>query len=196
MALEPLKKVTAAKAAEICRRFKLGAAARPLLADDPAPELFLDRLMAEGRYADAAEFLAHALPKREAVWWGCLCARGALTDSAPIEVRQTLQAAATWVTQPVEENRRAAFQQAEATGYDTPSSWAALGAFWSGGSIAPAGQPETAPGESMTGTAVTTAVMLAALQPDPADAEAKFRRFLEQGIDIAKGGSGKRKPGG
>jgi len=27
----------------------------------------------EELYPDAVDFLAHALPKREAVWWGCLC---------------------------------------------------------------------------------------------------------------------------
>ena len=34
-------------------------------------------------YTDAVRFLAHALPKREAVWWACLCVRKAAGANPP-----------------------------------------------------------------------------------------------------------------
>ncbi len=34
----------------------------------------LDRLTAGGFLIEATRLVAHALPKREAVWWACMCA--------------------------------------------------------------------------------------------------------------------------
>jgi hypothetical protein len=34
----------------------------------------LQRLEARGFLVEAARLVAHALPKREAVWWACMCA--------------------------------------------------------------------------------------------------------------------------
>lgn len=191
MELGTLTKVTAATAAEVGRRAGLGEEAQALLTETMAPAQFLDLLIEREQYADAVRFLAHALPKREAVWWACLCARGGLPEDAKPPVIEALKAAEAWVLKPVEETRRAAMACAEAAGFDSPSSWAAVGAFWSGGSMAPPDAPPVPPGEELTGTAVAGAVMLAAVQTEPERAEEKFRRFLLQGIDIANGGSGK-----
>jgi len=143
-----------------------------------------------GMMADAARFMAHALPKREAVWWACMCARA--TDPAPAPPdAEALAAAEAWVRRPEEDLRRAAMARAEAAGFRSAEAWAAVGAFWSGGSMAPPGQPVVPPADHLTGVAVAGAVSLAAVRREPERAEATFRRFVESGLDIAAGGSGR-----
>jgi hypothetical protein len=109
----------------------------------------------------------------------------------PPEVAAALQAAEAWVFQPTEENRRAAMQKAEIAGFNTPSAWSAVAVFWSGGSMAPPEAPPVPPAERLLATAVTSAVILAAVSAEPQFADRKYRRFLEAGIDIARGGSGR-----
>jgi hypothetical protein len=143
---------------------------------------------------DAARFLAHALPKREAVWWACLAARAALGDEPPETLRQAVETAEAWVYRPNEDNRRAAMGAATAAGSDNPASWAARGAFWSGGSLTPPDAPVVPPGETLIAQAVAGAVCLAAVQREPARAAEKYRGFTTQGLDIAAGGTGRLKP--
>lgn len=188
-------KIKAERASEVCRLYTPEPDAAALLTLDDTPGDFLDRLIAQGRLADAARFLAFALPRREAVWWACLCARDMLPDGAKPGEVAALEAAEAWVFKPVEDNRRAAMARAEAAGFTSPSSWAAVGAFWSGGSLAPPDLPEVPPGPELTGTAVSSAITIAAVQTQPEHAHAKYRRFLDYGLDIANGGTGRRKAG-
>lgn len=183
-----LTKVTAATAAEIAQQCQLQEA-QAVLQPEHTPAQFLEQLMAQKYWADAVRFLAHGLPKREAVWWSCICVEHGLNDATVVDVKLALQTAKQWVYQPTEEHRRVAQIAAEKVGYDQPVSWAALAAFWSGGSITAPEAPEVAPGPSLTGHAVAGAILLAAVQ-EPAQAEQCYQRFLQQGIHIANGGNG------
>lgn len=186
-----LSKVQATTAAEVCRLYELDPDAAALLDEASTPASFMERLMAEQRFADAARFLAYALPKREAVWWACLCARSVMDDSVSPDNLAALDAAEAWVYKPVDENRRKAMALAEKTPMDTSASWAAVAAFWSAGSMAPEDAPSVPPGEELTGAAVSGAVILAAVQIEPEKAPYKYERFLTQGLDVARGGSGR-----
>jgi hypothetical protein len=98
-----------------------------------------------------------------------------------------LEAAERWVADPSETNRRAAGVCAEAASYETPGAVAALAAFWSEGSLAPAdAAPVTVPPHLGPG-AVTSAVQLAAVVCEPQKAPDKFTRFLEIGTAVAQG---------
>lgn len=191
MELGALKKITANAASDIARRVKLSAEAEALLTRTATPAAYLGALTAAGLDADAVRFLAFALPKREAVWWACLAARDALaTDNRP-EVAACLAAAEAWVYRPDDEKRRQTLPLAEAIGFETPAGYAALAAYWSGGSIAPPGTPEVPPDPSLTPTMAGAAVLLAAAKPDPLKAPAKHRLAITRAIDIANGGSGR-----
>ena len=72
-----LPKITTTRVREVCRAFELSEPGQRLLDDRITPLQFVSRLIEIECFADAVSFLAHALPKREAVWWGCLCARDA-----------------------------------------------------------------------------------------------------------------------
>ncbi|MBR0650320.1 hypothetical protein GXW78_11655 [Roseomonas terrae] len=151
----------------------------------------VDRLVAAGRYQDAVKLLAHALPKREAVWWACMCARAIPDAGLPPTDAAAIDAAEGWVRRPDEQARRAAATAAEKTKFATPESWAAMGAFWSGGSMAPDGQMVVPPPEHLTATAVTGSVMLAAVRHAPDKQKDRLERFVVSARDIAGGGAGR-----
>jgi hypothetical protein len=181
-----LPKVKAASAAEVCRQFDLAPEARPLLQDKQTPRQFLDALLAGRHYRAAVPFLAYALPAREAVWWGCLCWRH-LAGSRPPAEAAACKAAAKWVLEPTEENRRAAEAAANAAGLATPAGSLALAAFWSGGSITPPNLPAVAPKPHMTPRAIAAALRLASVQGDPAKIPETLRAFVELGLGVAEG---------
>jgi hypothetical protein len=150
------------------------------------------RLEAAGLRNEAARLAAHALPKREAVWWGCMCAR-AVPDPALLPVdAEALAAAEAWVRKPGDDAlRRAAMEAAQRTAFRTPEAWAAVGAFWSGGSMAPPGQPVVPPPDHLTGVAISGGVVLAAVRLRPERAQDRLARFLVAARDIAAGGAGR-----
>lgn len=189
MSNDTLAKISATKAAEVCRHFPLGEEAKKLLRNGLTPRQFLDLLVEKQLYQDATRFLAHALPKREAVWWACVCVRRVSGPDLPPSTTVALQAASAWVVDPTADNRRAAMQAAEAAGFGTPAGCAGAAAFWSGGSVGPPNVPAIPPGEALTAQGVTGALLLAAVQAEPAKAPEKYRKFLAQGIEVAQGAS-------
>lgn len=169
--------------------------AEPVLAGCVHVPDAIERLAAAGFLLEAAKLTAHALPKREAVWWACMCARHtAPTDQAALA--ELCSAAETWVRKQSDESRRAAFEMAQAMGLATPEAWAAVGAFWAGDSMAPVGQPKVPPPGHLCGTAIAGSVNLAAVRDHPVRRDARLTQFLESARDIGKGGAGRLPPGG
>ena len=176
-------------------RLELDAECAGLVQGAATAEAAIARLEAAGKLIEACRVVAHALPKREAVWWACMCARGAPPD--PVETpadQAALLAAETWVRRPEEAHRRAAMTAAEAAKFRSTEAWAAVGAFWSGGSMGPEGQPAVPPPEHLTGVAVSGAVVLAAVRTEVNTHAARLGRFLASARDIAQGGAGRVPP--
>ncbi len=188
-------KIRAATAEEVYAGTEPSEEAKPHLAPGIAPIAYVSKLKTADLFADAVDFLARALPKREAVWWACLCVQDLAPVPAQPLVGRALKAAEAWVYRPTEENRRAAEATANALKTPHPARWAAMGAFWSGGSMAPPGSPEVRPADDFTAKAISGAVQMAA-GLEPPHMEARRKTFLDYGIDIANGGSGRPpKPG-
>jgi hypothetical protein len=170
--------------------------ADPVLAGLAHPAVAMEKLAAAGFLLEAARLGAHALPKREAVWWACMCARHTVAADPPPALAELVQLAETWVRKQSDEARRAAFDRAQALGLDTAEAWCCVGAFWAGDSMAPLNQPKVPPAPHLCGTAVAGAVTLAAVRGDPLKRDARLARFLESLRDIAGGGAGRLPPGG
>jgi hypothetical protein len=152
----------------------------------------VQRLEAAGFGPEAARLTAHALPKREAVWWACMCAAAVPDPALPTSDSAARLAAEAWVRQPGDDGlRRTAWDAAQATAFQSPEAWAAVGAFWSGTSMAPSGQPDVPPAEHLTGVAISGAIALASVRRHPARAAARLTRFLQAARDIAAGGAGR-----
>lgn len=189
--LKPFVKLSAPTVEAIVPACDLSPEAQALPRTAP-PEQFVAALLVAGLTPDAVRFLSQALPKREGVWWACLAARAAaeVSPARPIDL-EALTAAEAWVFKPTEDNRRAAMDRAQAAEFSSPGAWAAVGAFWSGGSMAPPGQPAVPPAPHLAGRAISGAVMLAAAQGQATLAPQRYARFIAQGMDIASGGNGK-----
>ena len=188
--MSSLRKVAANTAGEIAQHIELNPEAEELLVEQEKPEAYLRTLIDKELFDDAITFLAHALPKREAVWWACLTTRNTLDQAAQENFKNALQAAENWVFKPTEAHRRAAEHWALKTDFQHPASWAAMAAFWSMGSVTKPDEPAVPPGPYLYAHAVSGAVILSATLQDPDNSESHFKQFLVQGIDIANGGRG------
>lgn len=190
-AAAPLPKLAAPLAPLMARLELEPPAAQALVGAQTAAE-GLQRLEAAGFFNEAARLSAHALPKREAVWWACMCAVAVPDAELPAADAAARTAAEAWVRKPGDDAlRRAAWEAAQATAFRSPEAWAAVGAFWSGGSMSPEGQPVVPPADHLTGVAVSGAVVMAAVRGHPERAPARLQRFLAAARDIAAGGAGR-----
>ncbi|NOQ36415.1 MAG: hypothetical protein GQ569_11060 [Methylococcaceae bacterium] len=186
-------KITEALAATITATLELSDEANVLLGETMTPADYLQQLMDNALYNDAINFLANALPKREAVWWACVCAKQTLNDKSPASDVKAVELAEAWVYKPVQEVCEPNYAAAEATEFKTPAGWAAISAFWSGENISPSKEAIVPPPEGLTGKAVNGAVILAAVQEeDPKIITANYQLFLAKGVDVACGGDGRQ----
>jgi hypothetical protein len=175
-------------AVELCVVADVSEEARALLADGapvPPPRAFVELLVARGFHADAVRVIAHALPRREAVWWAWVCARKAAGDNPPPPIKAALDATERWIVQPTEDHRRQAMAFGEAADFGTPAGAAGLAAFMSTGSLAPPEAPVVPPGEFMAAKAVSGSVTLAAVLKEPERAKEKFSEFVQLGLEVA-----------
>jgi hypothetical protein len=180
--------------ATLLRRAALSPEAAASLAGCTDVAQALDRLESEGFASEAVRVLAHALPKREGVWWACVCA--AHTTPADLSDADELArlSAEQWVRQQKDALRRDAMSHAEAGGFMSAEAWSAIAAFWSGESLAPPGARTVPPLPEQTGTAVAAAVTLASVRGDGQRFAERLQRFLDSGRDILSGGTGRMAP--
>jgi len=180
-----LPKVAAATAEEVLARYEASKDALALVKPGMAPEPFLDRLQGVGLYEDALAFLAYALPRREALWWGLACVRKVTPADAPPEIAAALAATDAWTAAPSEERRRAALKAAEAATYGTPAGCLALAVFFNEGSLAPPDCPPIPVGEWFCARTVAAAVHLGSLALGPEQSEKTARDYVNLGIGVA-----------
>lgn len=172
--------------AEIVEVSELSDEALTLFAEVQTPKEFVELLLEHEHYPDAVSVLAHALPKREAVWWAWVSARRASGEDPPDEIREVLEATESWIKEPTDQNRRVTMEKAEAADFATAAGCAGLAAFLSGDSLAPPELEAVPPGEYMAAKAISGAIVLAAVLEEPEKANEKFQGFVEQGMVVAE----------
>src|SRR5947209_1538752 len=89
--------VLSRNATEAGKAVPLSPDAKALLRPQLTARQFLDELAGKGLFDQALTFLAHALPKRSAVWWAGQCVRQVLGAGAAPEAKAALAAAERWV---------------------------------------------------------------------------------------------------
>jgi hypothetical protein len=169
---------------DLCERAKVEEGAKALLKDEHTPRQFLELLTGKGLFLDAIRFLAYALPKREAVGWGCLCVRHSMGTEDASKISETQVAAERWVSNPDEGNRQAAKAAVDKEGAESPSGLLALAAYFSGGSVVPANLEPVPPPDHVTPQFVAGAVMISAVKNQPEKAVEKYRAFLQKGMAL------------
>jgi hypothetical protein len=195
MSTTQMNKLSAAQLDQVLGHCELPAEAQAHVAGIGDVNAVIDILARNEFLVEAARVFAHALPKREAVWWACMCAM----NTAPAEVgepdRKARELAEQWVRAQTDELRRAAMAEAKNAGFQSPEAWAGVAAFWSGDSLAPPdAQMKVPPPGHLTGVAVAGAVALASVRLKPAAKDQRLRRFLDSARDIAAGGPGRLAP--
>ena len=187
---DPRLRMTGSRPVQVCHGLALSDAARAALADDPSPACFLDALSAAECHEDAVQFLAHAMPRVDAVRWACDCARAAGGDTLPVVASVALAAALRWAAAPSAQRCQDAAEVAEAEGMQDEGAarFVALAAAWSGDSLVAEGLPPTPPPEGLGSAAVAAAVMIAAATGEPAQMGERYRDFIARGMGVARMG--------
>jgi hypothetical protein len=170
---------------EVVEASELSEEARALFTGDQEPKAFVESLLEHDHYPDAVRLLAHALPKREAVWWAWVTARRTAGDGPPEEIQAVLDATEVWIKEPTDQNRRVVMEKAEIAEFSTAAGCAGLAAFLSGDSLAPPDVEPVAPGEYMAANAISGSIVLAAVSNEPEKANEKLQEFAEQGMVVA-----------
>ena len=184
-------KITQANTQLLCQTIELNETAKVLLQACPTSVDYIQQLVDKKLYTDAVKVLAHALPKREATWWACLCARKTLTDTLLATESKAIELAEAWVYKPSEENRKLLIPLVETAHFKSAASWAAVAAFWSGSNISLTPEVTIPATEGLTAKAVIGAIITAAVSDKPENIASNYQFFLKQGIDIACGGDGR-----
>jgi hypothetical protein len=150
---------------------------------DQSPLVFLRELAKGPTPEDAIPFCAYLLPRREAVWWASQSVRGLLDKPSEYD-EVALHAAEDWVREPEEPKRREALQVGTTANQGAASTWVALAAGWSGGSmiLGNLGGPLAPP--ELTAKAAFTAIRIA-LGGKP-DRIGCIARCVEHGVRIAE----------
>ena len=126
--------------------------------DDPTIDAI--RKSASGEdYRAAISLCAYLLSKREAVWWACGCLRQS-SQLSPGDMR-ALEIAENWVRTPEESERRAALELGMQSSSKLPTTWIALAAGWSGGSLSDNDTHRVPPAPQLTAQAVRGALLMA-----------------------------------
>lgn len=182
-----LIKVAAVTAEDVCVRFDVPGEAKALLRSGIEPLQFLEALAAKKLYIAGIDFLAHALPPREGIWWGCLCFQHACGNEMSAADKAAVTAAVQWVLQPNDHSRGAAKVQAEAAGPASVAGVLAMAAYQTGPGIAVPGGPLIPAPLFGTAKSVANAVKLACTKSDPARIIQTQKSYLELGTGVAAG---------
>jgi len=180
-AFDPASQVSAAS---FTQRVALSREALAVLSGGGNVRHCLAELLDLGLSADALAVVARTLPKRYVVAWACECFKSLLAASATASDvdRAGLALAQQWLSDPTEENRRAALDFAEAGEFAAPGAWIAASAGWNGGSLLPRGYDPIPPPEHLPAEAAVAALRLAASQGE--DYSGAISGFISRALKI------------
>ena len=173
------------KATEVTRYVSLGEEARKALTPEMSADEFIETLLLRQLHPDAVQFIAHYLPKRQAVWWALGCVKQTVPPDLPPEQEAAVKSTERWIAEPTEENRQAAFKAAEVADTSTPAGITALAAYYTDALPPTADPAKNAKAYFVTAKLVTAAVMLAAAS-DPDQLKVRFSGFAIKGAEVVK----------
>lgn len=170
-----------------CAFLELSGDVQKMAKVTPDAEELIDKLFQEEQYMDGLRLRAYLLPKRDAVWWGCLCIRDEFDEPLAQDQIVALDAAVEWVADPTETRRRQCENASNAADSRGPGGLLAISAFWSDGSIGPASAPRVAPDERLTCQGLAAAIVTAAYFGDATKAKDRMTAFFEKGKAVVAG---------
>lgn len=188
-----LKKIPNKNIDSIIERYQLTEGAQTVLDLNMSPKQAIESLVEVKLYNDAIQFIAHALPMIDGIYWAseALALRIGEWDNPQ---RQAINSARQWLQHPNETNRIRANQLADRIGLEVAPAWIAKAVYWSGtGSIVAQELPTVMPPAFLYGHAIAAAISVAAAVPAWQDGDMGYENFylkvVEQGLNIAQGSS-------
>ncbi len=122
-----------------------------------------------------------ALPARERVWWACFGARHSPDFGSTPDNDAAVVAAEAWVANHTESNRYRAFEAAQLVRPGAAANCAAMAAFASGRSMAPAGEKVFPPPPGLDAQLAAGAVIVASIAEGVENTPQRYLFFIEQG---------------
>jgi hypothetical protein len=175
----------AKNAQELARYAMLKPPATDYLAQAQNARHFGELLVANGQWLSALNYMAHAIPAREGVWWAWYCARKAHAAEQKPEVQHALKLAEQWIAQPTEENRkqaRAYAERAEVSG----APHHLLEAITMTGDLEDPISGETSPAPPyMASKFIFATAVASSYPPDPEKPEVTAGEYLKQAFEVA-----------
>jgi hypothetical protein len=141
-------------------------------------------LIASPRPTTALAFLAHLLPRREAIWWGCQCVSAMLGAAANDE---GMRLATQWVRDPDEAARREALSLAQASDMRAATAWLSRAVGYSGGSLLAPEHPPSKPLPEACALSINAAIIVAATAKSPPAILPWMRACADAGARFASG---------
>ena len=184
-----LARVKAQSAGELLQHFELSEESEEHAVLDEAPTKVISKLVETENYHDAVTMLAHALPKREAVWWACLASKRTMDSEVALNV-SAVKAAEVWVREPTEPHRQQAKKLGEKAKNKTAAGWVATAASWCTGNMVEEEDISVPPPDFLYAHAVAASITMAAVAAGPTEMADSYKLFIRQGFDLAGGGSG------
>lgn len=182
--MEPWRNVHLTRARQVGELMELRAAQLP------APEVTVRahyEMLRGSDPAQAVEFIGHALPRHEAVYWAAELVAGQPAELAlSAHESQALDHVRAWLDNPGDARRREAYAAAQKADMRAPERTLAAALFYSGGSIAPVGAPPVLPAPGLGNQLAVVAVVQAAYRSG--DPEAFFVKALRSAEAIAEHG--------
>jgi hypothetical protein len=172
------------RAADLCKYFSLGEDAKEALQPEMTPDQFLQVLAENKWFGDAVQFLAHYLPKRQAVFWAMTCVKQSGATTTP-HGDAALKATEKWIAASNEENRQATLNAANDADTSTAAGATALAAYYSDGLPQTQDAKSNAKAYFMTAKLSGGAVLMAAVA-DREQVLARLESFVNKGIEIAR----------
>jgi hypothetical protein len=172
---------------DFCLEIGIGRTAKLYLCPGLTPRQYFARLLVHNEPGDAVRFQTYSLPKREAVWWACLCLRSVSNPMRKPKQAEALKAVLRWVLEPSEEHRQAAGKAGKAATFSTPIGAIAMSVFFSGGSMMPPDKPVIPPDPLLTANILTGTIVGLVAEVPPEKAKPTLLSFIALGISVATG---------
>ncbi len=146
---------------------------------------YAELLIQHDLWMPAINYMSHAIPAREGIWWAWFCARKSVLAKATPDEQRALSLAEAWIAQPSEDNRRAAKFCAERIPSGSPPQ-CVLEAIAFNGELEDPATGKSAPAiPYMSSKFVAAAVVGASYLPDPEHPEVAAIDYLKQAFEVA-----------
>jgi len=175
---------------EISEAAELSPAAQALAKDDSTPATYVDSLekQPEPLYPDAIKFMAFQMEAQSAVKWACACVRELQAPELKDQKNETLDACEQWTKSPNDEARWTAKKTSDKAKPSGSTKLIAMGVFFSGGTIAGPGAPETPPPKNLAQKMLAGSVQSVVMSYKPETASDRYKRALAIGKGMSQAG--------